>query len=43
MAKIVVITDMDEMGSGYKNICIPLLTGLAYVVLFRLWSASAIS
>lgn len=29
MAKIVVITDMDEQGSGYKNICIPLLTGLA--------------
>lgn len=29
MKKIVVITDMDEQGSGYKNICIPLLTGLA--------------
>jgi len=29
MAKIVVITDMDEMGSGYKNLCVPLLTGLA--------------
>jgi glycosyltransferase involved in cell wall biosynthesis len=29
LAKIVVITDMDEQGSGYKNICIPLLTGLA--------------
>lgn len=27
--KIVVITDMDESGSGYKNLCIPLLTGLA--------------
>lgn len=29
MSKIVVITDMDEQGSGYKNICVPLLTGLA--------------
>lgn len=29
MKKIVVITDMAEEGSGYKNICIPLLTGLA--------------
>ena len=29
MAKIVVISDFDEQGSGYKNICIPLLTGLA--------------
>jgi glycosyltransferase involved in cell wall biosynthesis len=29
MAKICVVTDFDETGSGYKNICIPLLTGLA--------------
>ena len=29
MAKIVVITDMDELGSGYKNLCFPLLNGLA--------------
>lgn len=29
MAKIVVITDMDENGSGYKNLCVPLLRGLA--------------
>lgn len=29
MAKIVVITDFDEAGSGYKNLCVPLLTGLA--------------
>jgi glycosyltransferase involved in cell wall biosynthesis len=29
MAKIVVITDMDEAGSGYKNLCVPLLTGLS--------------
>ena len=28
MAKIVVITDMDSVGSGYKSICVPLLTGL---------------
>ena len=28
MAKIVVVTDMDEQGSGYKNLCVPLLTGL---------------
>lgn len=28
MARIVVITDMSDEGSGYKNICIPLLTGL---------------
>lgn len=27
--KIVVITDMDTSGSGYKNLCVPLLTGLA--------------
>ena len=26
--KIVVITDMDANGSGYKNLCIPLLEGL---------------
>ncbi len=26
--KICVITDMDEQGSGYKNLCVPLLTGL---------------
>lgn len=29
MAKIVVITDMADGGSGYKTICIPLLSGLA--------------
>lgn len=29
MAKIVVITDFDENGSGYKNLCVPLLRGLA--------------
>lgn len=29
MAKIAVVTDFDETGSGYKNICTPLLTGLA--------------
>lgn len=29
MAKIIVITDMDDSGSGYKTLCIPLLTGLA--------------
>jgi len=29
LAKIVVITDFDEAGSGYKNLCVPLLTGLA--------------
>lgn len=27
--KICVITDMDTTGSGYKNLCVPLLTGLA--------------
>jgi glycosyltransferase involved in cell wall biosynthesis len=27
--RIVVITDMSDEGSGYKNICVPLLTGLA--------------
>lgn len=26
--RIVVITDFDPSGSGYKNICVPLLTGL---------------
>lgn len=29
LAKIVVVTDMDEAGSGYKNLCVPLLRGLA--------------
>lgn len=29
MSKIVVITDMDKTGSGYKNLMIPLLSGLA--------------
>jgi glycosyltransferase involved in cell wall biosynthesis len=29
MKRIVVITDMSDEGSGYKNICVPLLTGLA--------------
>ena len=29
MAKICVISDFDEQGSGYKNLCIPLLNGLA--------------
>ena len=29
MAKILVITDMDDNGSGYKTICVPLLNGLA--------------
>lgn len=29
MHRIVVITDMDQNGSGYKNICTPLLSGLA--------------
>src|SRR3989304_3698325 len=27
--KILAITDMDETGSGYRNICIPLFTGLS--------------
>lgn len=27
--RILVITDMDSNGSGYKTICVPLLTGLA--------------
>ena len=29
MARIIVITDMDEAGSGYKNLCVPLLRGLS--------------
>lgn len=29
LAKICVISDFDEQGSGYKNLCVPLLTGLA--------------
>jgi glycosyltransferase involved in cell wall biosynthesis len=29
MKRIVVITDMSDEGSGYKNICVPLLSGLA--------------
>jgi glycosyltransferase involved in cell wall biosynthesis len=29
MANIVIITDMDEDSSGYKNLCTPLLIGLA--------------
>lgn len=28
--KIVVITDFDDTGSGYRNLCTPLLTGLAH-------------
>ena len=27
--KIVVITDFDDTGSGYRNLCTPLLIGLA--------------
>ena len=29
VAKIAVVTDFDEAGSGYKNLCVPLLRGLA--------------
>lgn len=29
MRKLLVITDMDSMGSGYKNICVPLFTELS--------------
>lgn len=28
MARILAITDMDDNGSGYKNVCAPLFTGL---------------